>query len=94
MKKTTIDLGTVAEKSATLRAIKLEQPTKKISTSCGCTAARAQNGQLLITFNAPEFPKHLKILGNTHMDSLKQVTVVYTTDEKEVFELRAKITPL
>lgn len=88
-----LDLGVVLQKSTTIRATKLEKPTLRISTSCGCTAAKARDGQLIVTFTASEFPRYKTVLGETQMPVEKKITVLYQDDTKEVITLKAIVIP-
>lgn len=90
----TVDLGIIQQKSTTLKTLKLKDaPLLRIRTSCGCTSARMKDNQLLITYHAPEFPKHLSLLGKTMMEVQKEVTVHYRGEDKEIYKLKATIVP-
>jgi len=74
-----------------MRAIKLDKPVFKITSSCGCTTTKTKDGQLLITYNAPEFPAYLRVKGDTEMLISKQITILYKDMTKEIVHLNAKV---
>lgn len=89
-----LDLGVVQQKSTTIKVISMQpKPVLAVRTSCGCTTARAKDNQMVVTYKAPDFPKHLSILGKTMMEAQKTITVVYKGGEKEIITLKATIVP-
>ena len=88
-----LDLGRVLQKSTTIRSTKLEKPTLRISTSCGCTAAKARDGQLIVTYTAPDYPRYKIVLDEMQMPIEKKVTILYQDDTKEIITLKAIVIP-
>lgn len=67
---------------------------KSVEVSCHCSEATIDTAkqEIRVTFTAPRFPEHLLLQGKKQYQSVKNLTVKYTTQEQPDVELTKILT--
>lgn len=65
---------------------------KEVKADCGCTVPSVINKQVVVVYNTPEVPAHLKILNKDFYD-LKIIRVIFTDGSVDLLKIKAIICP-
>lgn len=90
---TTYNFGEVKPKQALRAEFEYLGPKKiiEVKPACGCTTSNRDGNKVILNYESPTFPNHLKGKGLTSFDFSKSATIIFDDNSKDVITIKGTI---